>query len=341
MPNAPDPILEPEPDFASEAFAEDRQILADDGVAADRTAATLQRTWLRDRQRRHDEWQAQQADQQPQPGGTDNATAQTDDTATKQAPKPPEYPVGQAPLSSRPLAASQYARSKTSKNEWVEHWYFTKEGCLDAERPTTSIASDTFGLTTGDDNSIQLRAVSTAKHSPRAVDDTYLSWDQIMVGAKTYTETLSELGFPPDYVKAWWTFFTDLDWRRARMRASDTDKIFIHYVSIMRKEFFRRAGSTQAFDISKFSQGQWEEIAFELRNDPQYNSSRTNAGDMANATSPHHVNPDSMLRQDPPPTTSDPVITVTGAPNAHDPPHQPTGVVVRDHDPLDASAKAT
>ncbi|KAG5634234.1 hypothetical protein H0H81_002770 [Sphagnurus paluster] len=266
MPEATDPLLEPVPDFEGEDFAEGRQALIDAGVPAEGAAAAVGTIWTLNRQRRHEAWLALQAQQQvpldppanPQPNGTQ----------AKQQPKAPAYPAGRTVPAHGHLNPSVYARTKLSKNEWVELWYFTKEGCLDADLPTTSLASDTFGLTTNESNSLQIRAVSTARHSPRAVDDTKLTWDQIMVAAKTYTRTLQELGFEEKYYKDIWTFYSDVDFRRADMRATDADRTCIHYVTIIRREFYQKADSAYAFDITKFSKERFDEIAYELRNNP-------------------------------------------------------------------------
>src|ERR1700724_3295894 len=57
MPTPPDPLLEPPPDFASEAFAANRQIFQTAGMAEEAIVNLLLQNWTLDRQRQHDIWQ--------------------------------------------------------------------------------------------------------------------------------------------------------------------------------------------------------------------------------------------------------------------------------------------
>ena len=76
--------------------------------------------------------------------------ADTSRDQEKKAFKAGAFPHGILIPTAEILGSSEYACLKLHKGDWVELWYFTQEGCLEAAKLTTSLANDTFGITTED-----------------------------------------------------------------------------------------------------------------------------------------------------------------------------------------------
>lgn len=73
---------------------------------------------------------------------------------------------------------SEYAVKRIEDMEYVELWYFSKEGCLEASKATLTAADDTYGLLKMD-TGLAFRSTKASKASPNAIPDEHLTWDQI------------------------------------------------------------------------------------------------------------------------------------------------------------------
>jgi len=73
----------------------------------------------------------------------------------------------------RPLT---YALNKLENFEYVELFYFTMEGCLDAQNNQRSEADDTFGLYKVGET-ISLRSISAVQASKNTIQDADLTWN--------------------------------------------------------------------------------------------------------------------------------------------------------------------
>lgn len=125
----------------------------------------------------------------------------------------------------RPL---EYTRQKCLKCEYVELWYFSREGLAEASQPTTSTSNNTFGIITGDLGAVQLCPVATTKASKNALPDKALLWDQVSFASKVYVETLRKAKWPDEHLKALIKFFSQLNFQHTCI-TSIPDKGFIEW----------------------------------------------------------------------------------------------------------------
>lgn len=264
----PDPLLEQEPNFNSGAFAINRQSLIDRGLQPDQAIETLRDLWTTNRQIRHEDWtqqrdvynqqeaQRQQQQQQQNPPAPPAPPAPHPDTPKtpdgKKGPKAGSFPKGISVSSEPTLAPSEYARQKLFKGEWVDLWYFTREGCEDAATPSTSLANDTFGITS-EDSTIHLKAISTMKASNSAVPDICLTCDQISFAGKIFVHIMRTQNWPEEHAQAAVAFFLSLEIERTRHAGRFTDEAIIEYQAIVRREWFDTLGTQQAFDLGTFN----------------------------------------------------------------------------------------
>jgi len=294
----PDPFLEDEPDFTSEAFAAARQILIDAGIPQETAVQATRDSWVAHRQIRHIAWvQARQEEEAghaeaerrrteeeearrreeeeerarnpPNPGRAISARAIDDDDAP--AVKLPAYPMGIGVPPEETLRPSEFARQKLIKREYTELWYFTREGCAEALRMAhleTSDANDLFTFARDstharNNDSIRLKAYSGAKPSPNAKNDMLLTWDQMVFAARKYIATMREERWPEDYVKGMLSFFFNLDHIRSQ-RGYNVDAALLEYQATIRREWFDALRRKEPFDIAHFSQERFSNIQSRL-----------------------------------------------------------------------------
>ena len=255
--DAPDPLLEAEPDFLAEQYLQAREELINLGVPEDAIVNVLRQAWGANRQVRHEAWAAdrerraqdepQQNDRPPEGNGPPDLDDDDDDAQPK-GQKAKAFPQGVTVPDAESPRPSEYARQKIAKGEYVELWYFSREGLAEAAQPTTSTSNDTFGIVTGDLGAVQLCPVATTKASKNALPDEALSWDQVSFGSKVYMGALKNGKWSDSHIKALINFFSNLDFQRTHL-TSIPDKVFVEYQATVRREWME----TWKFDISQFS----------------------------------------------------------------------------------------
>lgn len=207
--DAPDPLLEAEPDFLAEPFLQARADLTALNIPEDAVTNILRQTWAANQQIRHNAWVEDQQrrhrseppqgdppqnDDAPRPDPIDN------DGTQPKAQKAKVFPSGMTVPDAESPRPSEYARQKITKFEYIELWYFSREGLAKASQPTTSTSNDTFGIVTGDLGAVQLCPVATTKASKNALPDESLSWDQISFASKVYVDALRKGQWPDQHV---------------------------------------------------------------------------------------------------------------------------------------------
>ncbi|KAF8630215.1 hypothetical protein AX17_005468 [Amanita inopinata Kibby_2008] len=236
--NIPDPLLEDEPDFDGEPFAAAKQGLTDEAARGH-----IRQSWLANQQLRHEAWEHVRDNQTRE---DEECTAAKEAVATLAAAgkrfKAGAFPIGRMVPAKTTLNPLDYARQKIAKGEWIELYYFTLIGCHEATQPTTSNASDTFGITS-EDNTLQLRSVSTTKASCHAVRDINLSWDEISFAGKVLARVMQEEShyWSEDHIQSIVDFFPNMDFEQTHQNCS-VDQALIHYQAEVRKEWFDTLG---------------------------------------------------------------------------------------------------
>ncbi|KZT18306.1 hypothetical protein NEOLEDRAFT_1065920 [Neolentinus lepideus HHB14362 ss-1] len=187
-----DPSLQICPDYSGEEFAVIRAAAASHrGVSEQSIAEELSRAWSVRNDAAKAAWAAQQAEDRAQQGNNDGAAIPDTANTTadrKKATLAPFDPSRVAPDFLRPRP-SAFATHKLEAFEYIELWYFTTEGCLDALSSARSTADNTFGLATEEDV-LALRPIAAHKPSKAAIADDKLSWRQMEMG---FTGMLAEM----------------------------------------------------------------------------------------------------------------------------------------------------
>ena len=103
-----------------------------------------------------------------------------------------------------------------------------QEGCLEAAKPSISIANNTFGITMKDSSMVQLRSIASSKASCNALSNSSLSWDQIYFTGKVLVRVIKKEGWPLIHANLMVDFFCRLDYERSNL-GHDVDNTLIEY----------------------------------------------------------------------------------------------------------------
>jgi len=200
----------------AETFAATRRLLENRHLPAKVITDAIRQTWLAIGQSRHDAWE--QARLQ-------GRRLRDDEKPVKAWAFPRGVPIPSTDVP-RPY---DYARQKLVKGEWVELWYFTREGCFEAAKPT-----------------------STTTTSPNVLPDTALTCDQISFAGKILARIMKEERWPNTHIDAIVDFFCRLDNERINM-GYDGGLALIEYQATVRKAWFDTLGTDRAFDLAEFN----------------------------------------------------------------------------------------
>ena len=192
------------PDYAGADWADERQTLALSDKADDQTVLRMVTMWNATNARQRVWWAAQvagdEADAAEAARVRDEEAAQArlavDQEADAQRREAEKKKIKlPASNSERPIddfptyEPSHFATNKLINFEYVELWYFSKEGCQDAFDSQHSIVAEGFGLTRADEGLV-LKLLSTFQASKKVIKDTNLTWTQMSI---VKTTMLSEM----------------------------------------------------------------------------------------------------------------------------------------------------
>jgi len=146
---------------------------------------------------------------------------------------------------------SRYAIHKLDKREYIELYYFTLEGCMEASKMDRTIAQDAFTFTKAKET-LLLKPMASHKPSNKAIPDEDLTWRQMSIARTTLLHYMSQTGWPENHVIALAEFYLNLESHPTRLQ-TDGDTILHHYQAQVRHEWHEALRSTSdelAFDIS-------------------------------------------------------------------------------------------
>lgn len=165
---------------------------------------------------------------------------------------------------SLPFFLAQYAIDKIKSLDYVDLWYFTVEGILDASKITSTAADDTFGILRTD-LGLTLQQVKATRASCNVVMDKSLSWEQIATARHNIIEAASTRSAKHHMALA--KFFMNLE----AMKANGTNaRSLILYQAIVRKGWHTALkGSGDPFNLANINQGLLVTLENQLRDQDQ------------------------------------------------------------------------
>jgi len=105
---------------------------------------------------------------------------------------------------------SQFTISKLKSFNFVELWYFTDEGCAEAQDTSKAQSDDAYGLTKVDDL-ITLKPVASFKALRNVVPDANLTWRQMNIGKNTLLWYMDQCDWPQKHVQSFTHFYFNIE----------------------------------------------------------------------------------------------------------------------------------
>jgi hypothetical protein len=233
-----DPTLESCPDYASASFKSIRDLIVTGSVPAgtpltDAEAATqLMQAWNME----HDTCHTQVHADAVQAAAGAAALAAQEDTecaaaeaaseakwleAEKKKPKLGDFDAALIIPDFLGPCASNFAKKKLDDKQYVELWYWTKEGCLDADSLRAGVKADeSFGITQIS-STLSLKHLTAFKASKKVVHDEDLTWAQLSIAKTGFLAAIEAAGWPKEHRTAVSSFFYAIENHPSRMNHDD------------------------------------------------------------------------------------------------------------------------
>jgi len=247
-----DPHSQVCPDFYSEIFIPTREALANAlNITAEEAAANLTATWSQHNAAQRATWQLQEeedaalrqvqelADQEAALALQAQADREAADALKESEKKKLKMHTFDATKS---IGAdiidhpSPYAIERLKKFEYVELWYFSPEGCLDASLSQRSASEDAFGISKSDSDLMVLRPVASVRASRKSVRDELLTWDQMSIGTALFLRHITLYHWPAPAFEALSLFWYKLQNHEIRGRPNG-QRILKEYQARVRREW--------------------------------------------------------------------------------------------------------
>ncbi|KAJ6453432.1 hypothetical protein C8R47DRAFT_997701 [Mycena vitilis] len=161
---------------------------------------------------------------------------------------------------------SNFAKKKLDDMEYVELWYWTKEGCIDAELSRAGVEADeSFGLTQIG-STISLKSASY-KASKKVIRDEDLSFTQLSVAKTGFLASIATAGWPAEHRAALASFFYAIESHPSRAEHDDyAESILVIYQAKSRRYWHDTLVQDRGFNIAIFNDKLLEQIAKEYYN---------------------------------------------------------------------------
>ena len=221
-----DPTNVPCPDFTGPAYAAVRQVMSNNGQvtneqAAEQLTAVWNQTHAQDVNTWNQQVQANLAEQEElaRLAEEEEARRQADIECEKEEerkeqekkhPKINDFDESKMVADHVMPRPSQFAIGKLKSFSFVELWYFTDEGCAEAQISSRAQSDDVYGLTKVDDL-VALKPVTSFKASHNVIPDADLTWRQMNVGKNTMLHFMDLCNWPQKHVQSLAHFYFNIE----------------------------------------------------------------------------------------------------------------------------------
>ncbi|KAF5384248.1 hypothetical protein D9615_003417 [Tricholomella constricta] len=160
---------------------------------------------------------------------------------------------------------SSYALNKLANFEYCELWYFTQEGCEDAQRSQRPEADDAFGMARIGEM-VMLRPVASVQASKRAIPDADLSWEQFHYAQRSFVDYVLKAGWPEEHAQALVRFFVHLE-NSPYVNRENGKKILLTYQARVRRNWMdaMKQSDGPVFNIALINNELMETIARDIQ----------------------------------------------------------------------------
>jgi len=221
-----DPTNVPCPDFAGAAYTAIRQIMSNNGqINNEQAVKQLMTAWNQTHAQEVKAWnqqvqmdlEAQQEQirlvQEDETRCREEDKCQKEDERREQEKRKPkinDFNKGKMVadhVMPRPL---QFAIGKLKSFNFIELWYFTDEGCAEAQDTSRAQSDDMYSLTKIDDL-VTLKLVASFKASRNVIPDADLTWRQMNVSKNTLLWYMDQCDWPHKHVQSFAHFYFNIE----------------------------------------------------------------------------------------------------------------------------------
>ena len=263
------------PDFAGVAYAVVRQILSNNGqINNNQVIKQLMTAWNQTHTQEVEAWNLQvQADLEEQAEVA--RLADKDETRCceadkhqkederkeleKKQPKINDFNESKIMADHVMPQPSQFTLGKLKSFSFVKLWYFTDEGCAEAQDSSRAQLDDTYGLTKVNDL-VALKPVTSFKASQNVIPDTDLTWHQLKNALLCYMELCD---WPWKHMESLTHFYFNIELEPMQSRPN-SERVLITYQAKVRQQWHDDLARGQGFSIMPINQKLLSMIAEEV-----------------------------------------------------------------------------
>ncbi|KAF8121646.1 hypothetical protein EV363DRAFT_1301765 [Boletus edulis] len=160
--------------------------------------------------------------------------------------------------------ASNYALQKLSTFDYVELWYFTHAGRLDAAKfSNKSQADDTFGISRVDDH-LTVHSIASVRASHNVLSDHDLSFSEFLRAKNVFLDHARKAEWPIAHLDTLAKFFWLLE-THSMTQLPLRERIILTYALRVHLDWHRELKANRGYDISITNQNLLRTIADEVR----------------------------------------------------------------------------
>lgn len=180
----------------------------------------------------------------------------------RKRPKIPDFDEGRMVSDHILPRPSQFAIGKLKSFNFVELWYFTDEGCREAQDSSRAQSDDAYGLTKVDDL-VALKPVASFKASRNVIPDADLTWRQLNVAKNALIRYMEICNWPQKHIQSIAHFYFNLKLDPMRARPNG-ERVLIIYQAKVRRQWHDELARGQGFNIAQINQKLLSAVAGEV-----------------------------------------------------------------------------
>ncbi|KAF8873569.1 hypothetical protein BD779DRAFT_1451713, partial [Infundibulicybe gibba] len=150
---------------------------------------------------------------------------------------------------------SGFAITKLENFEYIDLWYFTRAGCMEAAAQARATDNEGLSLTGGQNNErLGLRSTSTATASKNAIQDEALPWNEFTQARYAYLDYLPKAGWPRELYTDMAAFFIHVETHPLARTGDMGQKVLLEYQARTRRDWHDHARRGTVFNISELNE---------------------------------------------------------------------------------------
>ena len=146
---------------------------------------------------------------------------------------------------------SQFAVGKLKSFSFIKLWYFTEEGCSEAQETNRTLPEDAYGIMRVNDL-VTLKPITAFKASKNAISDANLTWRQMNIGKNTMLRYMEICDWPQKHTESFARFYLHLELDPMRS-CPNGERVLLAYQAKVRRQWHEDIARGQGFNIAQIN----------------------------------------------------------------------------------------